>query len=178
MRATLGHWNESPVAVGKTALSHGLGRNVMRESKLSWLVSVGFERLRISSGTPNTPESRPSTSSAVDRELPRSRTSETGIGWQRLDAREADLREEGSERLEEGRELEERLVDAGALEATNELARLGVVEELRDLVLVERAEGAALVVGRVEVAPLRGVLLERVDGHDGADARRRRSRRG
>ena len=72
-------------------------------------------------------------------------------GLRRLDAREADLREERSERLEERGELEERLVDAGALEAPHELARLGVIEELRDLGLVERAEGAAFV-----VAPRRG----------------------
>ena len=142
----------------------------MRESNASWLVATGFERLRISSGTPNTPESRPSTSSAVERELPRSSTSDTGIGWSALEPREANLGEERRERLEQRGELEERLVDAGALEAAHELARLGVIEELRDLGLVERAERAAFVVSAVEVAPAGARLLERVDREHGAHA--------
>ena len=76
----LGHWNDSPIAAGKTDRSHGLGRNETRESKDSWLVTSGLVKFRISSGTPKTLASRPSTSNAVDRELPRSSTSDTETG--------------------------------------------------------------------------------------------------
>src|SRR6185295_9537999 len=60
-------------------------------------------------------------------------------------------------------ELEDGFLHAGALEATNELARLGVLEELTHLVLVERAEGTAFVEGGVEMATLRALRFERVD---------------
>ena len=66
--------------------------------------------------------------------------------------------------MEQRCELEERLVDPGALEAPHAVrASLGGRRTAPDLAPVERSEGAALVVARVEVASLGALLLERVD---------------
>ncbi len=74
------------------------------------------------------------------------------------------------EHVEEGGELEQRLLHPRALELSHVVARFGQIQEARDLVLVEGAERAPLVEGGVERPPTRALALEGVDREETAHA--------